>query len=142
MTCAARRLMPYLGFDSVYDESNAVCLWQKVLWAEGTDETNGTNLDPADIDGIFGPSTRGATEEIQDRWGLVSDGVPTSTTLSRAQDRLKVTGGSEARGKQLNSTYNGDVGSFSVIRNSEGKYAFRDGDNEWRNAGYRYRTCR
>ncbi|MER5257903.1 hypothetical protein [Streptomyces sp. NPDC002855] len=53
-----------------------------------------------------------------------------------------MTGSSEARGKQLNSTYNGDVGSFSVIRNSEGKYAFRNGDNEWRNAGYRYRTCR
>ncbi|WP_329036517.1 hypothetical protein [Streptomyces sp. NBC_01725] len=41
----------------------------------------------------------------------------------------------------MSVTYDGNRYSFSVIRNSEGKYSFRDGDNKWRVAGYKYRTC-
>lgn len=55
--------------------------------------------------------------------------------------RTSRTGGSDDRGKQLNFTYYGERYSFSVVRNTEGKYAFRDGDDNWRVAGYNYRTC-
>ncbi len=124
-----------------YDDNNAVCLWQKILWAEGADETDGSNFDASDVDGQFGPNTRGATENLQDHWNLGVDGVVGGGTFGRADDKLKVTGGSEARGEQLNMTYYGDLHSFSVVRNSEGKYSFRDGDDIWRIAGDGYRTC-
>lgn len=127
--------------DATYDNNNAVCLWQKILWAEGADETDGSNFDASDVDGQFGPNTLGATENLQAHWNLGVDGVVGGDTFGRADDELKVTGGSEDRGEQLNMTYYGDVHSFSVVRNSEGKYAFRDGDDIWRIAGYGYRTC-
>ncbi|WP_405795918.1 peptidoglycan-binding protein [Streptomyces sp. NBC_01506] len=132
-----------LAFDggSWFDDNNAVCLWQKILWAEGAEETNGSYFDAADVDGQFGPNTLGATEFLQDRWGLRVDGVVGGSTFGRADDELRVTSGSDDPGRQLNMTYYGDRHSFSVVRNSEGKYSFRDGDNDWRIAGYGYRTC-
>ncbi|MFI9832916.1 peptidoglycan-binding protein [Streptomyces sp. NPDC051913] len=124
-----------------WNESNAVCLWQKILWAEGANETNGTNFDAADVTGYFGDNTEHGTRELQARWGLTVDGLVGNNTFGRADKELRVTGGSDDSGEQLNMTYDGDLHSFSVVRNSEGKYSFRDGDDTWRIAGYNYRTC-
>ncbi|GAB3933680.1 hypothetical protein GCM10029976_041520 [Kribbella albertanoniae] len=128
------------GFQE-HNESNAVCLWQKILWAEGAQEKDGTKFDAADVDGEFGANTDHATRNLQARWKLTVDGEVGGGTFGRADNELKKTGGSEARGQKLEMTYYGDHGSFSVVRNTEGKYSFRDGDNVWRIAGYDYRTC-
>ncbi|WP_275405173.1 hypothetical protein [Streptomyces sp. S4.7] len=39
----------------------------------------------------------------------------------------------------MSVAYDGNRYSFSAV--PEGKYSFRDGDNKWRVAGYKYRTC-
>ncbi|MFC9693805.1 peptidoglycan-binding protein [Kribbella sp. NPDC056951] len=124
-----------------HNKSNAVCLWQKILWAEGATESDGTPFDKGDVDGEFGPNTDTATRSLQAKWKLTMDGEVGGDTFGRADDELKVTSGSDKPGKQLNMTYYGDKGSFSVVRNSEGKYSFRDGDDTWRIAAYGYRTC-
>lgn len=64
-------------------------------WAEGAEETDGTHFDSADVDGRFGPNTRGVTEWLQSEWRLGVDGVVSRSTC----------------------------------------------DDNWRTAGYRYRTC-
>lgn len=45
------------------------------------------------------------------------------------------------RGEKLNLYYSGDEHLFLMDRNEEGKYRFDDGDGDWRQAGYNYRTC-
>ncbi|MDF3144727.1 MULTISPECIES: peptidoglycan-binding protein [unclassified Streptomyces] len=134
-----------LGWTPEYfPHSNAACLWQKILWAEGALYKEGgiyKKFPESEIDGNFGPNTRHATVSLQAAWDLDTDGKVGSKTFGRAENQLKVTGGSEDRGKQLNFTYYGDTHSFSVVRNKEGKYAFRDGDDKWRIAGYNYLSC-
>ncbi|MER7172887.1 peptidoglycan-binding domain-containing protein [Streptomyces mesophilus] len=129
----------------LHQESNATCLWQKILWAEGAYYPGPNNTHPrftaSQVTGYFGWYTDRATVTLQARWGLDKDGVVGPATFSRAERQLTVTGGSDDRGEQLNFTYYGQAHSFSVIRNKEGQYAFRDGDDKWRAAGYNYRTC-
>ncbi|WP_322657125.1 peptidoglycan-binding domain-containing protein [Streptomyces justiciae] len=122
--------------------SNAVCLWQTVLWAEGAQEIDGTSFDQADIDGIFGRNTELATSSMQGRWDLeYVDGIVGSTTFGRADDQLEYSSGSEDRGRTLFLTYDGRAYDFTVARNSEGKYRFKDRSGVWQYAGYNTWTC-
>jgi hypothetical protein len=129
----------------VSDDSNAVCLWQKILWAEGARKIHRAPEMPkfkqSDVDGLFDWDSYYATQDLQKRWGLGVDGAAGKKTLGKADSNLTKTGGSTARGKKLELTYHGKEHKFSVVRNAEGKYSFRDGDDKWRIAGYDYRTC-
>ncbi|EFH30893.1 hypothetical protein RKD30_005396 [Streptomyces pristinaespiralis] len=131
---------------AAYSQNNAVCLWQTILWAEGANESDGTNFDGTDIDGIFGGNTYGATKRLQVSWGLASsydkaDGMVGPNTFGRADNQLVKTGGSTARGETVEFVYNGSVHDFAVERDSEGRYRFREGNDTWRLAAYGYRSC-
>lgn len=93
---------------AAHSQNNAVCLWQTILWAEGANESDGTNFDGTDIDGIFGGNTYGATKRLQVSWGLASsydkaDGMVGPNTFGRADNQLVKTGGSTARGRRSSS---------------------------------------
>jgi hypothetical protein len=96
----------------------------------------------SNITGVFSWDTVYATANLQDRWDIGVDGDVGKQTFGRADDELKKTGGSISDGKKLDLQYEGDEHTFSVVRNTEGKYSFRDGDDKWRIAGYNFRTCR
>ncbi|KOU61535.1 hypothetical protein ADK57_27685 [Streptomyces sp. MMG1533] len=121
----------------VNTSSNATCLWQKVLWAEGAIEQDGTPFDAADIDGVFGENTKTATKWYQAKYGLTSDGVVGKDTFGQAG----VWGLRDYTGDGAVETYHGDRYDINVTRDSEGRYNFYDGDGNARLAGYNYRTC-
>ncbi|GAA2417865.1 hypothetical protein GCM10010420_55290 [Streptomyces glaucosporus] len=106
--------------------SNATCLWQKILWADGF-------LENSDIDGVFGPKTREATVRWQ-RWrGAGADGVVGPTTFSMAAAWGLWWDGSRTR-------YTGSSHEISITVDDSGRYGFYD-DGVHRKAGYDYRTC-
>ncbi|MEU8860441.1 peptidoglycan-binding domain-containing protein [Streptomyces phaeochromogenes] len=121
--------------------SNAACLWQKILWAEGATEENGSPFDLADVDGHFGRNTDHATKSLQARWGLDDDGLVGNGTFGRADNNLVKESGSTARGETLNLNYNGRLYKLDITRNTQGIYLFKDGSGDWRQAGYDYNTC-
>ncbi|MFF4759798.1 peptidoglycan-binding protein [Streptomyces sp. NPDC001292] len=115
---------------STHTYSNATCLWQKILWADGYLPYL------SDVDGIFGSKTKSATQAWQRFHQLNDDGVVGKATFSMANGAL------------LDNDKNGTVDTFdgykyktSIWRDSEGRYAFYDGDGQSRLAGYDYRTC-
>lgn len=124
---------------SSYASSNATCLWQKILWAEGATESNGTAYDDADIDGLFGPNTKYATEKLQTRWGLDSDGLVGPLTLGTADNKLRYSSGSTSSGT-LTLRYDGAAHDFTVTRDDNNWYRFYQ-EGVWRLAGYNYRSC-
>jgi hypothetical protein len=128
---------------SPWASSNATCLWQRILWAEGASATNydGKIFAVSHINGVFNYRTQYTTIDLQKRWGLSGDGIVGSNTFKRAAKQLSHVSGSTSPGKTLTLRYQGKAHSFEVPRNAEGKYLFRDGDNGWRQAGYKYRTC-
>jgi hypothetical protein len=121
----------------VNTSSNATCLWQKILWAEGAIESDGSTFDAADIDGVFGANTKAATKWYQAQYGLPSDGVVGKDTFGNAG----VLGLRDYTGDGAVETYHGDRYDINVTRDSEGRYNFYDGDGNARLAGYNYRTC-
>lgn len=122
--------------------SNAVCLWQTILWVEGANEENGTDFDRSDIDGHFGTNTQYATKKLQVAWGLAdnfgeADGRVGPNTFGKADDYLVKGGGFEDRGKTLYLTYNSGLAVFDLYRNTSGIYMFKITDNHsWRGASY------
>ncbi|WP_371662288.1 peptidoglycan-binding protein [Streptomyces sp. NBC_00280] len=122
-----------------YATSNATCLWQKILWAEGATESDGTAYDYSDIDGLFGPNTTYATKRLQARWGLDDDGRAGPLTLGTADNKLRYSSGSASSGT-LFLTYNGTSHDFTLRRDDNNRYGFVQ-DSSWRLAGYDYRTC-
>ncbi|MET8977791.1 peptidoglycan-binding domain-containing protein [Streptomyces sp. NPDC004539] len=127
-----------------YSASNAVCLWQRVLWAEGARKTHlaqTPKFAATDVTGTFDMDTYWATVDLQKRWGLTPDGWAGKNTFGRADDELAKTGGSTARGETLHLRYEGRDHNLSLRRNTEGKYLFPDKDLTWRQAGYDYLTC-
>lgn len=125
--------------------SNAVCLWQTVLWATGAIESDGTKFDASDIDGFFGPNTTYATKRVQVSWGLAdkfseADGRVGGNTFGKADDWLVKGGGSIERGKTLYLTFNsGGPHRFDLYRSSVGIYNFKIGQSDgaiWRQASY------
>ncbi|WP_351237226.1 peptidoglycan-binding domain-containing protein [Streptomyces sp. NPDC002133] len=115
---------------STHASSNATCMWQKILWADGfLDSTS-------DIDGVFGTETYNATrawQEYENQYGagLVVDGSAGKATFGRAHEYFDT-----ANGKFL-----GLLRNFDMKRDADGNYQFVDGDGSWRKAGYDYRSC-
>ncbi|WP_151476922.1 peptidoglycan-binding domain-containing protein [Streptomyces albicerus] len=122
-----------------YANSNATCLWQEILWAEGATESNGTAYDEADIDGIFGPNTEYASKKLQTRWGLDNDGRVGPLTLGTADNKLRYISGSTEAGT-LYLRYDGAAHDFTLRRDDSNRYWFVK-DGAWRVAAYNYRTC-
>ncbi|WP_326818356.1 peptidoglycan-binding protein [Streptomyces sp. NBC_01762] len=127
---------------SVHSSSNATCLWQRILWADG--ELASTS----DVDGVFGTQTYNATVAWQrdenNDWnaGLLADGGVGKQSFGWAAYRhLFQTGGSSAVGQTLYLKYSGTHNTFNLRRLPDGNYEFVDGDGSWRKAGYDYRTC-
>ncbi|WP_165986710.1 peptidoglycan-binding protein [Streptomyces sp. YIM 98790] len=120
---------------SSHTYSNATCLWQKILWADGY--LNST----ADIDGIFGAKTRNATVALQRDFGLGDDGVVGKETFGWADRWLVYESGSTTSGSTLKLTYVGLVRNITITRDASGRHGFYDGDGNRRLAGYNYRTC-
>ncbi|WP_105975354.1 peptidoglycan-binding domain-containing protein [Streptomyces geranii] len=113
-------------------QSNATCLWQKILWADG-------ELAASDIDGDFGSTTAAATARWQARFGLTSDGSAGRNTWTEAGNYLRNDlGGSYGI---IVSYYSGSSRDISLSRDNDGYYHFTDGTGAGRIAGYNYRTC-
>ncbi|MFI6359998.1 peptidoglycan-binding protein [Streptomyces sp. NPDC050743] len=113
--------------------SNATCLWQRVLWADG--ELVGPN------DGIFGSQTKAATASWQADHGLFADGSAGKNTWTKANAQVDFYSGSTASGQSLTLIYNGAVRNFLMVRDTNGNYQFWDEGGVKRAAGYDYRTC-
>ncbi|MEV6104469.1 peptidoglycan-binding protein [Streptomyces sp. NPDC051940] len=124
--------------------SNATCLWQKVLWADGF-------LPASGVDGVFGDNTYKATKAWQVyrnkayEVGLAEDGSAGRATWGEAGYGAEGMGiyltGSDAPGATMTGNYIGRYAMFNMKRDADGNYQFIDGDGAWRKAGYDYRTC-
>lgn len=117
--------------------SNATCLWQKVLFAEGL-------MPYDDIDGIFGSQTKRLTETLQARWGMrYVDGIVGEDTWTRAGRNL-------VRSEYVNFDsqrvyrmyYSGSSDNFAVYRGGNGRHGFYQDGGTFHQAGYTSRTCR
>jgi len=75
---------------SSYSFSGATGMWQRVLYADGAVERDGTTFDQVDMDCSFGPNTEYATRDWQRRHGLAADGIVGRNTLSRADNKLSL----------------------------------------------------
>lgn len=107
--------------------SNATCLWQKILWADGYLTNSG-------IDGIFGQGTYDATREWQQWRRVGADGVVGPDTFNAA-----VAGGLAWEGTyQLR--YNGRTHDAVITLDEDDRFGFYE-DGVHRLAGYNYRTC-
>ncbi|WP_406329558.1 peptidoglycan-binding protein [Streptomyces sp. NBC_00203] len=109
--------------------SNATCLWQKILWADGKLASSG-------IDGIFGSGTAAATKNWQSDWGLTADGSAGQNTWTEAGNWLD-----DLDSDGVVDSYVGTSHVISVSRDSDGRYAFYDAGGSKRLAGYDYETC-
>ncbi|MGW4019851.1 peptidoglycan-binding domain-containing protein [Streptomyces sp. NPDC005009] len=129
---------------SSHSSSNATCLWQIILLAEGANESDGTDFDMSDIDGHFGPNTQHATKRLQVSWGLAdsfseADGKVGPNTFGYADSKLRYLGGSTASGGNLHVRYQGAKYYFDVYR-TDGKYRIYHND-AWHTTSYTSNTC-
>ncbi|MCX2927055.1 peptidoglycan-binding domain-containing protein [Streptomyces sp. NEAU-W12] len=116
-----------------YPRSNAACLWQKILWAEGL-------LADSEVDGAFGSRTVARTRSLQSRWGTPATGKADNFTFTRAAGRLAFVSGTIASGKRLELKYNGAAHDFTVRRDERGRHGSHL-DGGWKAAAYKQRTC-
>ena len=117
-------------------KSNATCLWQKILWADGYLPYT------SDIDGDFGQTTAWATVNWQVRLKLENiDGVVGKETFKAAMRINDPKYGLREENDGSVDRYVGFVHTLSVTRDSDGRYHFYDGHGAARIAGYAYRTC-
>ncbi len=109
--------------------SNATCLWQKILWADGL-------ISSSAIDGVFGSGTKTATETWQAQRHQPVDGIVGKDTFKFASYNA-----ADADSNGSVDHYNGANYVINMTRDSSGRYNFYDGDGIARLAGYDYRTC-
>ncbi|QXE35780.1 peptidoglycan-binding protein [Streptomyces sp. GMY02] len=114
------------GYPGTY--SNATCLWQKVLYADGY-------LLNSEVDGVFGTTTEAATSNWQRARGLEPDGIVGKLTFAKAGDKLR-----DLTGDGKVETYDGSSVDITVVRNSSGRYEFSEGIST-HVASYTSRTC-
>jgi len=113
--------------------SNATCMWQKILWADGL-------LSASDIDGVFGSKTKAKTLYWQEMNELSSlDGIAGKETWGAADDDLYEL--SQDSDGNITLEYEGVYHQPKFIRDFDGNYSFKDGTETSRLAGYNYRTC-
>lgn len=113
-------------------QSNATCLWQKILWADG-------ELAASGVDGDFGSTTAAATARWQTKFQVGSDGSAGQNTWTAAGNWLRNADGTTS-GNTV-AYYIGTSHRLTLSRDSDGYYHFPDGDGSGRIAGYNYRTC-
>ncbi|NIK55999.1 peptidoglycan-binding protein [Kribbella shirazensis] len=114
---------------AVHRSSNATCLWQAILWANGF-------LAKSEIDGIFGDRTDAATRAFQRSRGLSADG-------SAGRQSWTAAGGvshTVTASGWANGVYSGREHGFNVRRSDAGNYQFNLGSG-WLWASYNSRTC-
>ncbi|MEV5612846.1 peptidoglycan-binding domain-containing protein [Streptomyces sp. NPDC052225] len=132
---------------SSHSSSNAGCLWQVILYADGAIEQNGTRFDVSDIDGHFGKNTWFATRNWQKRHGVTVDGAVGGKTFGKADGKYRRDPGGklEVVGKKPNGTlivrYHGLVHAFELQRPVNGRYSFTVPAGAVRTAGYDYNSC-
>lgn len=115
--------------------SNATCLWQNILYAEGYGDHD-------DVDGVFGSVTKSRTEDLQQRWNLIDDGIAGEKTWTKAGTKL--TAGeliNESTNKKYRMVYSGSRHSFYVYRSDTGVHGFHEPTGTFRRATYNLRTC-
>lgn len=95
-----------------HSRSNAVMLWQIVLWADG--KFSG----PSDC--IFGPATEAATKNWQRAHGLTADGIVGPQTFAKADNYLVDEGVDSEDIHRV--TYRGTVYSMRFARRYQGYY--------------------
>jgi len=94
--------------------SGATLLWQWILWADGTKESDGTTYDIADVDCDFGPNTTATTKNWQSAHSLSKiDGIVGTETFSKADDYLVAPLGDSVG----NAQYKGKVHTLYLMRN-------------------------
>ncbi|MFF8969609.1 peptidoglycan-binding protein [Streptomyces sp. NPDC014995] len=134
---------------SSHSSSNATCLWQIILLAEGANESDGSDYDAADIDGEFGPNTKVATQSLQRTWGLGVDGIVGTQTFGAADEQWNSsTGAGELEHVSTGTTadtkyklrYHGSKYYFDFYRTESGRYRFYH-NGAWHYASYSSNTC-
>ncbi|GGY98329.1 peptidoglycan-binding protein [Streptomyces nitrosporeus] len=112
--------------------SNATCLWQTILWADGY-------LPRSGADGAFGPQTRAATVAWQRDRGLAADGSAGKLTWGKAGKKISFDGVS---GGKRYGGYHGKNWTFMVRRaDAGGNWEFASANGGIETAGYNTRTC-
>jgi peptidoglycan hydrolase-like protein with peptidoglycan-binding domain len=123
------------AFLSTHDHShsNAVALWQTVLYADGAQYRDRRGhwhtFRQSDVDGWFGEVTKAATRDWQREHRVRTTGTVTSWTWSAAQDELR---GPNRRGWV---TYDGSAHEVFFQRGRGGAY-FVELNGRWVRADY------
>ncbi|WP_351232163.1 peptidoglycan-binding domain-containing protein [Streptomyces sp. NPDC002133] len=121
---------------NMHASSNATCLWQKILWADGFLPST------ADIDGVFGTKTYNATVAWQDSVSLQKDGSVGKATFGMAGNYLHYVASSTGPNNSLDLYYDGFAHNFPLIRAVDGNYLFPEGDGGvYKFASYNSRSC-
>ncbi|WP_372343389.1 peptidoglycan-binding protein [Streptomyces sp. KL116D] len=127
--------------------SNAVCLWQTILWANHATEIDSTYFDLGDVDGHFGANTKRAAtgysrNGLADSWGE-ADGRVGPNTFGKADDRLVKGGGSTDPRQGAVPQLQQRPGYFHLYRSTSGIYWFQIGHGStWHGTSYASRNNR
>ncbi|MFI0943953.1 peptidoglycan-binding protein [Streptomyces sp. NPDC021020] len=116
--------------------SNATCLWQSILVADGyLDNT------VYEIDGSFGAKTRDATESWQSNHGLDDDGSVGKLTFKKVAEIGLIVKSQNDDGSAT-AVYDGWAMTLQLKRATNGRWSFLNERNDkWYTASYNTRTC-